>query len=247
MEQVRKLILCDATVPNNSVIKSLLQCLNKSMSFAETWRGNGLVGVPLTQMLTYTLHHACSEEVDSEIVKRLVTTKAQFDVNVISTLVFVNESTSDYCEWCSIIELCIDNRRMDIAKQLVIAGANAIHPCLDNVSGVVQLLEEYYEFGTNEYMHWLLHQHLLSHELPQFIKTVVGLDIFNESGERMFSQVGRHPAHAVLTCGHEEMIRQFLDVKGWNLLYVKDVTERTALHISAQNGDLESVKTLLKL
>lgn len=199
-------------------------------------------------MLTYTLHHACSEEIDNEIVRCFITTESplNFDVNVICTLEFGGTSNK-YIEWCSIVELGIQNKRMDVAKQLVMAGANPIHPSLDNVSGVVQLFEEYYEFGTNKYMYWLLHQHLLSHELPPFIKTVVGLDIFNESGQRMFSEVGRHPAHAVLTCGHEEMIRQFLSHRGRDILYVKDATERTALHISAQNGDLESVKTLLKL
>ena len=194
-------------------------------------------------MLMYTLHHACSEEVDGEIVKCLVNTKIHLDVNVICTL----DLDSDYIEWCSIVELGIQNKRMDVAKQLVMAGANPIHPSLDNISGVVQLLEEYYEFGTNEYMYWLLHQHLLSHELPRFIETVVNLDIFNESGERMFTTVGRHPAHAVLTCGHEEMARQFLESHDPDLLYVKDATGRTALQISAQKGDLESVNTLLKL
>ena len=193
--------------------------------------------------MTYTLHHACPEQIDCEIVKCLVNRDMNLDVNVIYSLEYDLSRVS----WCSVVELGIMNKRMDVAKLLVISGANPIHPSLDNISGVVQLLEEYYEFGTNYYMRWLVHEHLLSHELHDFIKTVVDLDIFNESGIRMFTEVGRHPAHAVLTCGHEELARQFLKRHDPCLLYVKDATGRTALQISAQRGDLESVSTLLKL
>ena len=210
----------------------------------EAWMGNGLTGIPLTQTLMFALHHAYSEEVDGEIVKCLVNERTCLDVDVICTLSM--DSDDIHIEWCSIVQLGIQNKRMDVAKQLVMAGANPIHPSLDDASGVIQLLEEYYEFGTNQYVYWLLHQHLLSHELPQFIETVVNLDIINESCLRMFTTVGRHPVHAFLTCGHEEMANQFLKRHGQDLLYVWDTAGRTALQISAQKGDLESVNTLLK-
>ena len=172
-------------------------------------------------------------------------------------------------------------KRIDIVQQMVLAGANPIHPCAAESSGVPQLLNEYYEFGTNEYISWLLHQHLLSDQLPQFIEDVVKLNIFNKSspGMKMFNGVGRHPAHALLTCGNEDLIRKFLDkvskVCVWSeiqymlniqrcphmegrtqpqnpccgcerILTVKDLSQRTALQIAAQNGDFESVSTLLK-
>ena len=193
-------------------------------------------------MLVYALHHGCSEEIDDEIAKCLLNNdKIDLNVNVIYTNTHYNTA------WCSIVELGIQNKRIDVAKQLVMAGANPIHPSLDNISGVAQILEEYYEFGTNEYMYWLLHQYLLPRDLPEIIKTVVNLDIFNENGVIMFTEVGRHPAHAVLTCGHEKMVRQFLETHGTHMLYVKDTTGRTALQISAQKGDFESVNTLLKM
>ena len=101
-------------------------------------------------------------------------------------------------------------KRIDIAQQLVMAGANPINPstvCL----GVPQLLYEYYEFGTNEYISWLLDHHLLSQQLPKFIKDVVKLDVLSEKCRKMFNSVGRHPAHALLTCGNEDLIREFLE------------------------------------
>ncbi len=103
--------------------------------------------------------------------------------------------------FCSPIKLAIKVKRIDIAQQLVIAGASPIHPSLEETSGVLHLLVEYYEFGTNKYISWLLHQHLLSHKVPPFIEAVVKLNILNQSGMDMFNEVGRHPAHALLTCG----------------------------------------------
>ena len=149
--------------------------------------------------------------------------------------------------WCSPIELAISIKRLDIAQQLVIAGANPIHPTSNYVSGVIQLFDEYYEFGTNQYIRWLFHHHLLSDEIPNFIKNVLKLDIFNDAGVRMFNTVGRHPAHAILTCGNEEMVRQLLQKYPHSLLTVKDGSGMTALQIASQKGDLESVEILLKL
>jgi len=144
------------------------------------------------------------------------------------------------------VELAIKTKRIDIAKELVIAGANPIHPSLEQVSGVIQILEEYYEFGTNEYMLWLLREHIPPNEIPQFIEEVMALEIFNESGMRMFNEVGRHPVHAFLSCGNEEMVRKLLEHHGRDQLTVKDATGVTALQIATELGDFESVKMLLK-
>ncbi len=127
------------------------------------------------------------------------------------------------------------------------AGANPIHPSLEETSGVPQILDEYYVFGTNKYISWLLHQHLPPHEVPPFIEDVVKLDIFNELGKDMFNKVGRHPAHALLTCGSEEMVRQLLDHHKELKVNVKDETGRTALQIATEDGDFESVTILLIL
>ena len=148
---------------------------------------------------------------------------------------------------CSPIELAIDSRRIDIAKQLVMHGANPIHPSLnfDDTFGVVQLLDEYYMFGTNTFISWLLHQHLLPQDIPQFIENVMKCNIINESGIKMFIKAGRHPAHALLTCGNEEIVTQFLKHNSIRV-NVKDEFGRTALRVATENCDLHSVKVLLK-
>ena len=149
---------------------------------------------------------------------------------------------------CSPIELAIKNKRIDIARQLVVAGANPINPREDVTHGVVQLLDEFYEFGTNKYISWLLCQHLLPHEIPQFIeKDIIKYNIFNEDSMKMFEIVGRHPAHALLTCGNKEVVTQFLSHHEDVEVNIKDGVGRTALKIATENCDHESVKILLKI
>lgn len=169
-----------------------------------------------------------------------------FLVIILYRSVLCYRDDKDYAGCCSPIELAIKINRTDIAQQLVMAGANPINPSLENISGVLQFLEEYYDLGTNKYISWLLHQHLLSHEIPPFIETVVNLDIFNDDGMKMFNDVGRHPAHALFMCGNEEMVRQLLEHHKDLKVYVKDGTGRTALQIAIEEGDLESVEILLK-
>ena len=107
-------------------------------------------------------------------------------------------------------------------------------------------MKEYYDFGTNDYITWLLHEHLLANDVSKFIKTVVKLDI-DEIAMELFAKVGRHPMHAILTCGHEKLIRKLLKHRGPDLLTTKDETGRSALQIATKRGDVESVRILVDL
>lgn len=149
------------------------------------------------------------------------------------------------------LELAILNHKLEVAKILVTEGANSIaYPQPGGVTGVIPLMEEYYEFGTNRYMKWLFHEHLRPSEVDKHIQKVLGMDIFNESAVKMFEKAGRHKAHALLTCGHEKMAKALLEHPrhgGPRLLTEKDTAGFTALQVSANNGDLESVKVIMKL
>lgn len=153
----------------------------------------------------------------------------------------------DRLSWHSPIELAIVIKRCDIAKRFVECKANPIHPSLETVIGVPQILTEYFEFGTREYITWLFHQHFLPRDIPGFIdKIVYDLEIFNERCMTMFENVDRNPSHAILTCGNEELIRKFLGKYGLSQLSVRDKAGETALQIATESGDFESVHVLLK-
>jgi ankyrin repeat protein len=156
---------------------------------------------------------------------------------------------------CSPIEFAVNIKRIDIVELLVMAGAHPIHPLFDSEGKVSsddipQILFEYYQFGTNEYICWLLNQHLRTRDIPDFVAKVVGLSIFDEEVstegvEKAFDEVGRHPAHALLLCGNEEMVTQLLAVNK-SFLTVKNHSLETALQIGTRRGNLKSIETLLK-
>lgn len=134
---------------------------------------------------------------------------------------------------------------------MVIKGANPIAvPGPRGVIGVIPLMEEYYEFGTNEYIKWLFHEYLHPDVVDDHIQDLLKLDIFNPTARAMFDQAGRHRAHALLTSGHERMAKALLEHPhhgGPNLLNEKDAADFTALQVAADRGDLESVKVIIKL
>lgn len=219
----------------------------------DPWMGNGLTGNPLTQALVYCLHHGCREKADliitQDLTKHACEKKELLNIEIVSYINICESSQAIMLEWCSMIELAIDLQRMDVVKALVQAGTNPIYIGTNpgNVAGVVQLFNEYYSFGTNDYISWLLHEYLPHSRVPTFIDQVMEVKIFNDSAMRMFEEVGRHPAHALLTCGHEMMSTKFLETHGYHYLTKCDGTGKTALQIAAERGDLASVKVIFSL
>ena len=198
---------------------------------------NSIPGSPLTQVLVHASYNN-PEIIDIEILEKL-TTNTTLDIKI-------------YCMYGRMyhytpIILAMKCRRIDIVKILVEKGANPISPHL-KFEGVIGMLAEYYYFGTNNYLSWLLHEHLLPRGVSNFTETVFAHKdkIFNEIAKRMFQKIGRHHAHAILTCGHDELIKCFVNDDS-TLLICEDTGGRTALQISAEQGNLESIQILLSL
>lgn len=207
-----------------------------------------MIGSPLSQVLVYSQHHECPNKVESAILEHLLKGALSDDLNVNILHTFA-VGTGQTISICSPLELAILIQRIDVVKLMVKVGANPILADSDpsEAAGVIHMLSEYYEFGTNHYISWLLQEHLLSHEILTFIEKVFEVNIFNEDAMSMFSEVGRHPAHALLTCGNKEMIKKLLQIHGDSMLTVTDENGRTALQIAAGQGDLESVRVLLNM
>lgn len=74
-------------------------------------------------------------------------------------------------------------------------------------------------------------------------------DILQESMVELFKVgVKRHPAHAVLTCGNQDIIEKFLaQYPREDLLNVEDPSGKTALQVATEQNNLASVKVLLNL
>ena len=215
-------------------------------------------------MMIYCLHNGNPEAIDEKMIKHLIDSiprgkllnqdMAIQHCTLDTKVVYHVHEKSEVWELCSPIELAIQIQRIDIAKQLVQAGANPIC-ATDDPEQIIPLFLEFYEFGTNHYMSWLLHEHFPQDQIPGFIEDVLQKEImiFSDYAKEEFKNgAGRHHVHAALTCGHEGMIRKFIERflttdDGQPMLKVKDSTERTALQIAAANGDLESVNALLNM
>ena len=195
-------------------------------------------GSPLIQMMIYayikqTEEGLPSPEIDVSIVKFFT------DNGTVLSRVLM---APDY-DKSTALELAISFQRFDIVQVLIEAGADPIL-CGDGV--VSPLLVEYTIFGTFNFIRWLLNNHLNEAKIPAFIDRLLETGVlFRDDMKHTLMEVyGRNPAHAFLLCGHEQTIKYLIQKKP-ELLGECDPFERTALHLAAEEGDLDSVKILL--
>ena len=145
-------------------------------------------------------------------------------------------------------------RQTKNAKFLIRIGADYLESN-SNHNSLPSYLLEYCKSGKADYLSWLFST-LSTSNLEKLIKRITtdGGDYDTvDSGktEAASSHFERNPTHALLLSGNEHVTRELLG-KGpqdsCNILCVKvDLKQRTALHIAAEMGQEESVKTIIEL
>ena len=207
---------------------------------------NVLTGTPLTQLFVHNMLQGCNETISVEIVKPLISTA------MLNIIVYYDIPLPDFdvsgqtTPWvASPLSFAILLQRFDIAAVLTERGAD---PLLDLGDGTLTCMVEYLHFGTNKFFSWLFQDHLLTNEITQFVEHLLPAmgDILGEECVKMFNDYYKHPAHAILTCGNEEVVKSFV-YNDMSLLSEKDPNGKTALQIAAGQGDVTSVKLLLNL
>jgi ankyrin repeat protein len=135
---------------------------------------------------------------------------------------------------------------MDIVELLLKKGADIFATPSFNSPLVIY---EYFEYGTTKVLSWFLDEYLSLKDVPAFIERVLNADILQESVVELFKvRVKRHPAHAILACGNQDIMEKFLGrYPSQDLLDVEDPNGKTALQVAAEQNNLASVKILLKL
>ena len=203
--------------------------------------GNQLVGTPLVQMLVYCMHHKCSEKIDTETVAKLLDPTS---VNAVYHY-YIPTISQDHSE-STLLEFAIHLQRIDVVELLLQKGADIFATPSSNSPVVIY---EYFEYGTAKVLSWLLDEYLSLKDVSAFIERVLDADIVQESVVEMFKVgVKRHPAHAILTCGNQDIMEKFLArYPRQDLLDVEDPSGKTALQVAAEQNNLASVKILLKL
>ena len=200
--------------------------------------GNTESGSPLIQMMIYayikqTEEGLSSPQIDVSIIKFFTD-----HGTVLSRVLMAPEYDKS-----TALELAISFERLDIVQVLIEAGADPIL-CGDGV--VSPLLVEYTLSGTFNFIRWLLENHLGQSKIPGFIDRLLETGVlFRDDMKRTVMEVyGRSPAHALLLCRHKQFV-DYLVQRRRELLGECDPFGRTALHLAAEEGDLDSVRILL--
>ena len=191
--------------------------------------GNPDSGTPLTQMIMHCYYQNTSDMLNIGIVQYVIEKGA----------VLSRVTASGSWEDASALEMSMAVNRTDIAKMLVEKGLDPIYGGDPKYRPV---FAEYMQFGSHHFLSWLLCEYFKTNEIPAFIDELIKIGAFtNESNTFIF---GHCPSHAFLLCGNEKAVHHLLDEKP-DLLNECDHQDKTALHIAAEKGDLNSINILL--
>ena len=207
---------------------------------------NVLTGTPLTQLFVHSILHGCNNHISIEIVKSLISPATLNIIIYYDIPLHEFDFSGQTTPWvASPLSLAILLQHLDVAALLTETGAD---PLLDLGSGTLTCMVEYLHFGTNKFFSWLFQDHLLTNEVTQFIKCFLPAkaDILSDECVNMFNDYYKHPAHAILTCGNEEVVKSFVE-HDLRLLSECDPNGKTALQLAAGQGDVTSVKLLLNV
>ena len=211
-------------------------------------------GAPLFQMIYHCIVQ--NVELDPTMVQYFIAKNSPLDREIWNHE-FDGQSVGGGYAW-SVLDLPLTmttGNGFEIAKVLVEVGK------VDPITGgtprgekhnVVPMFEEYHFKGTNNYIRWLCKEYIPKHTREEFVNRVLKCITSMKKDEDFttWEYEQRTPSHAILTSGHEETITLLVQKgkeQGENFLTETNSIGKTALHIAAENGDLESVQILLKL
>ncbi|CAI8010958.1 Ankyrin-1 [Geodia barretti] len=192
---------------------------------------NQFIGTPLLQMLCYARIRDNPQHIDKEIVRFFVDHK-----DVVLTRVL----TAGYIRTSTVLDTCIFLGRLDIVKKMLIP--NGIDPIKGGYPGMRPLFVEYVHYPSNEFLKWLFKELVTGVSVPQFIKQIFPVKRGTTHTARKI--YGKNPLHAFLLCGSGEVVDALLGLQP-RILEEVDPFGKTALHIAAEKGDIESLKILL--
>ena len=152
------------------------------------------------------------------------------------------------------LDLPLSMKKIDCAKWLVERGVDLISGGSSDCDkfAIVPMFQEYRDYGTNKFICWAFNEYIPQNpgiHIEKIIECIINMKERDKNFE-WWPSVQRAPAHAILTSQHKETIKCLVEIakdKGLNLLEEKSCTGKTALHVAAENGDVESVHILLQL
>ena len=214
-------------------------------------------GTPILQMMLHCFIHDDCHELSITMLKHFIEKGAKLSGKIATLHLSVDRSDSGGVNY-SMLDLPLTMKKIDCAKVLVESGVDLISGgCPEGEEfAVVPMFQEYRDHGTNEFIRWAFNEYIPNHpaiDLERFAQRMIDSVINMKKDERscFWKSMRRAPAHAILTSHHEETIKRLVECGkndfSLDLLDEQSCTGKTALHIAAEDNDVESVHTLLQL
>ena len=215
-------------------------------------------GTPICQLMLHCLLQD-KTKLSDDMIDYFKKKGAKLDGKIITHR--VGQHDPDNCTITfGMLDLPLSMENIDSAKQLVKIGVDLISGGSADCEkiAIVPMFQEYRDHGTNEFIRWAFNEYIPNHpeiDLKRVIQRIIQSIIHMKKRDRKFcwwDSVQRSPAHAILTCHHKKTIERLVECAkksfdGLDLLAEQSCTGKTALHVAAENDDVESVQILLQL
>lgn len=207
-------------------------------------------GSPLLQMIFHCM--AQNVEVDTAMVKYFIQRNHDCSRRIFNYEIEGKTIHPTRGIYWTALDLALANTKngFEVAKVLVEVGKiNHIYGENPSEVPVVSMFTEYWSYGTNNYIRWLCNEYLLELQRHEFVSKVLSAinSMKNHHNFIVWEYQRRTPSHAILTCRQKEIVQLLVNLGGEDLLGDKASTGKTALHVAAEENDLESVEVLLQL
>ena len=210
-------------------------------------------GTPILQMMVHCLIQNECDQLSVTMLEYFIQKGAELSGNIATRHFGLSHDDTGGVKY-GVLDLPLSMQRVDCAKVLVEKGVHVLTGgCPEGETfSVVPMFQEYRDHGTNEFIRWAFNEYIPQHPKFDLNRIIQSLIIMKEKDRksRLWQSVRRAPAHAILTSHHEETIQRLIEYAkndGLDLLAEQSCTGKTALHVAAENGDVESVHILLQL
>ena len=214
-------------------------------------------GTPILQLMVHCLIQDKCDQLYVTMLEYFIQKGAELSGEITTQSMGLQGSLGEQVTYGT-LDLLLSMQRIDCAKVIVEAGVDPMNggSPKGETFDVVPMFEEYCDHGTNEFIRWAFNEYIPNHpefdlkELTQQIIQSVSTMKEKDKTSCFWQSVRRAPAHAILTCRHVETVKHLVEggkKYGMDLLAEKSCTGKTALHVAAEDNDVESVDVLLQL
>ena len=213
------------------------------------------IGTPVLQMMLHCLiQHDC-DKLSVTMLESFIQKGAELSGKIATRHFGLYRNDCGGVSY-GMLDLPLSMQRIDCAKVVVKAGVDLINGGSPGgvEFAVVPMFQEYRDHGTNEFIRWAFNEYnrnLPEIDLKRILQSIINMKVKDEKS-CLWQSVRRSPAHAILTSHHEATIKRLVECgidefDGLDLLDERSCTGKTALHVAAENNDVESVHILLQL